>query len=206
MLKKYSLKALQKAINHAMNMDHGMSSKCEALEGKVLEIVIRPLKVHFFIQFQKGVMLLLDRYEGQADTIIQSNPIGLIRLSILPASKARSLFNDKVQILGDLVLGQQVKRLFDDIDIDWEGHLAHFTGDVVAYQIGCFMRKGLQYKKQWKQSMRQNLTEYLQEELHVLPSSNELDDFYHQVDELSLQMDRLEAHVHELTSASRDPL
>ncbi|MCK1850929.1 YihY/virulence factor BrkB family protein, partial [Legionella pneumophila] len=33
-----------------------------------------------------------------------------------------------------------------EIDIDWEGHLAHFTGDVVAHQIGSFVRKGLEFK------------------------------------------------------------
>ncbi|MCL9683016.1 ubiquinone biosynthesis accessory factor UbiJ [Legionella maioricensis] len=200
MLKKYSLKALQKAINQAMSLDEQMPNKLQALDGKVLEMIITPLNVNFFIQFKEGEMLLLDRYEEHPDTIIHSNPIGLIRLSLLPASKARSLFNDKVRMSGDIELGQNVKKLFDEMDIDWEGHLAHFTGDVVAHQIGSLVRKGMEFKKQFSQNMRQNVTEYLQEELRVFPSRNELDDFYNDVDELSLNVERLQAHVNQLLS------
>lgn len=200
MLKKYSLKALQTAINQALNLDEHMPDKLQALNEKVIEMIITPLNVNFYIQFQNSHMLLLDRYEGHPDTIIHSNPIGLIRLSLLPASKARSLFNDKIRMSGDIELGQQVKKLFDEIDIDWEGHLAHFTGDVVAHQIGSFIRKGMEFKKQLRTSMQLNVTEYLQEELRVVPSKNELDDFFDDVDELTLSVERLQARVNQLMS------
>lgn len=200
MLKKYSLKALQKAINKATQLDEHMPDKLQALNNKTLEMVIAPLNVNFYIQFQDGELLLLDRFDGHADTIIHSNPIGLIRLSLLPASKARSLFNDKIRMSGDIELGQQVKKLFDEMDIDWEGHLAHFTGDVVAHQIGSFVRKGLNFKKKFDESMRHNVTEYLQEELRVVPSKEELEDFFTDVDALSLNVERLQAHVNQLIS------
>lgn len=200
MLKKYSLKTLQLAINQAMSLDEHMPSKIQALDGKVLEMVIAPLDVTFFIHFKDSKMLLLDEYQGPIDTIMHSNPIGLIRLSLLPASKARSLFNDKVRISGDIELGQNVKKLFDEMDIDWEGHLAHFTGDVVAHQIGSLVRKGLEFKNNLTESMRLNVTEYLQEELRAFPTRNELNDFFHDVDELSLSIERLEAHINQLMS------
>lgn len=198
MLKKYSLIALQKAINQALYLDEQMPSKLQVLNGKVLEMVISPLNVNFFIQFEHGELLLLDKFDGHPDTIIHSNPIGLIRLSLLPASRARSLFNDKIRISGDIELGQNVKKLFDEMDIDWEGHLAHFTGDVVAHQIGSFVRKGIEFKNQVSQSMQLNITEYLQEELRLFPSKNELEDFYNDIDELALSVERLQAHVHQL--------
>jgi ubiquinone biosynthesis protein UbiJ len=201
MLKKYSLKALQKTINQAMRLDEQMPEKLQALNDKVLEMIITPLNVNFFIQFKEGEMLLLDKYEGHADTIIHSNPIGLIRLSLLPASQARSLFNDKVRMSGDIELGQKVKKLFDEMDIDWEGHIAHFTGDVVAHQIGSLVRQGLEFKKQFTQSMRLNVTEYLQEELRIFPSRNELEDFYNDVDELSLDVERLQARINQLMNS-----
>ncbi|WP_058534115.1 ubiquinone biosynthesis accessory factor UbiJ [Legionella saoudiensis] len=200
MLKKYSLKALQKAINTAISLDEQMPSKLQALNGKILEMIIAPLNVRFFIQFNQGAVELLDHYEGQADTIIHSSPLGLIRLSLLPASKARSLFNDKIRMSGNMELGQHVKKLFDEMDIDWEGHLAHFTGDVVAHQLGSFVRKSLSFTKRIDESMRQNMSEYLQEELRILPSKNELEDFYKEVDELSLSTERLQAHVNHLIS------
>ncbi|HAZ7572852.1 SCP2 sterol-binding domain-containing protein [Legionella sp. PATHC032] len=200
MLKEYSLKALQTAINQAMKLDEQMPQKLQKLDGKTLEMVITPLNVNFYIRFKGCEMQLLHRIDGRPDTIIHSNPIGLIRLSLLPTSKARSLFNDKIRISGDIELGQHVKKLFDEIDIDWEGHLAHFTGDVVAHQIGSFVRKGLQFKNQFSTSMQQNITEFLQEELRIFPSRNELEDFFAEVDELVLSVDRLQAHINHLMS------
>lgn len=200
MIKKYSLKALQKAINTALLLDEHMPEKIQALHGKTLEMIIAPLNVNFYIHFQDREIQLLDRCEGPVDTVIHSSPIGFIRLSLLPASKARSLFNDKIRMSGDLELGQRVKQLFDDLDIDWEGHLAHFTGDVVAHQIGSFVRKGIAFKNQFNDSMRLNVSEYLQEELAVLPSKNELEDFFAAVDEVSLSVERLQAHVNYLLS------
>lgn len=202
MLKKYSLKALQKAINAALSLDERMPEKISALDKKVLKLIITPLDVHFFIRFANQEIILLDEYEGDADTIIHSSPLGLIRLSLLPASKARSLFNEKVRLSGDIELGQQVKQLFDEMDIDWEGHLAQFTGDVVAHQIGSFVRKGIDFKNHLSESMRLNVSEFLHEELSLVPTQNELEDFFHDIDTLRSDVERLQAHVNLLMSSS----
>ncbi len=196
MIKKYSLIALQKALNQALKLDESMPAKLQALHGKVLEMIISPLNVHFFIRFAHHEMQLLAQFDGHPDTVIHSSPLGLIRLSLLPASKVRSLFNDKIKLSGDIELGQHVKKLFDELDIDWEGHLAHFTGDVVAHQIGSFFRQGLAFKDKIHASVRQNVTEYLQEEARVFPPREEVDNLLNDIDELSLRVERLAAHVH----------
>ena len=198
MIKKYSLLTLQKAINRALALDEATPAKIQAMDGKVLEIVITPLNVHFFIHFSQGEMQLLDQYNHQPDTIIHSSPLGLIRLSLLPSSRVRSLFNDKIRISGDIELGQNVKKLFDEIDIDWEGHLAHITGDVVAHQIGSLVRQGRAFKRQISASMRQNVTEYLHEEKRLFPPREEITDFFNDIDALTLRAERLAAHINQL--------
>ena len=70
MLKKYSLKALQKAINHALALDEFMPAKIAAFQGKVLEIIVIPLGVNFYIRFEQEELQLLDNYNGQPDTIV----------------------------------------------------------------------------------------------------------------------------------------
>jgi ubiquinone biosynthesis protein UbiJ len=172
-----------------------MPTKIMALEGKVLKIIIAPLDVYFYIHFNLSQMELLDEYAEPVDTTIHSNPLGLIRLSLLPASKARSLFNDKIRLSGDVETGQQVKQLFDELDIDWEGHLAHFTGDVVAHQIGSLFHKARGFTAQFGESMRLNTKDYLQEELRVLPTQAELNDFFQDIDTLSLRVERLQARM-----------
>jgi len=201
MIKKYSLKALEQAINFALALDEQTPEKIAALQGKIVEMIISPLDVNFFIRFEDGQLKLLDDSPIAADTQIHSSPIGLIRLSFLPASQARSLFNDSVRMSGDMELGQSVKKLIDDLDIDWEGHLAHFTGDVVAHQIGSLFRQGHAFQQRIRDSLRNNLGSYLQEEARLFPPREEADDFFHDIDQLSMDVERLEAQINVLTAA-----
>ena len=203
MIKNYSLLALQKAINCALSLDENMPLKIKPLEGKVIEIVVKPLDVCFFITFESGRLQLLSYYEGIPNTVIYSSPLGLIRLSILPASKSRSLFNDNIRMSGDTELGQKVKALFDSIDIDWEGHLAHFTGDVVAHQIGSWVREGRAFNRRLMSSFRRSVSEYVHEERSIFPGPQETQDFFQDVDDLSLRVERLLAHFN-LVSAHHD--
>ncbi len=195
MLKKYSLKALQSAMNHALALDPGFSGKMAPLTGKWLEIVIEPLGVNFFMGFDNTAIKLQDTLTFPADTVIHSSPLGLIRLSLLPASKARSLFNDQIRIQGNIELGQEVKQLFDQIDIDWEGHLAQFTGDIIAHQVGSAWRHARAFGKRMAGSLHANIEEYLHEELRVSPATEELNDFYEDVDKLIMDVDRLQAKM-----------
>lgn len=197
MIKDYSLLLLQKTINQAIRLDPSLPVKLQAFEDKVLEIVISPLKVHFYLTFTQQSIQLMSSHPGPIDTVIHSSPLGLIRLSILPSSKVRSLFNDHIKISGDALLGQAIKQIFDEIDIDWEGHLAHFTGDVVAHQIGSVIRKGMNIKNRFQTSMQHQVSEYLQEELRVTPCREELNQFFNDIDKLSLQLERIEAHIHQ---------
>jgi ubiquinone biosynthesis protein UbiJ len=198
MLKQFSLQTLQYAINQALSLDTNTLEKIKKLEGKIIELIISPLNVHFYISFEQSKVLLLADTILKPDTIIHSSPIGLIRLSFLPSSKMRSLFNDSIQISGDIQLGQQLKEIFDHIDIDWEGHLAHFTGDVAAYHIGKIVKKGRSLQKRYKDSFKRNSKEYLMHELQMTPTSSELENYYQGVDDLRLRTERLIAHVHYL--------
>jgi ubiquinone biosynthesis accessory factor UbiJ len=199
MIKAYSLKAFELAINQGLRLDKEMPEKLKTLDGKIVEMIIEPLAVTFFMHFSGDTLKLLDKAPAKPDTTIHASPLGLIRLSILPASKARSLFNDKIKIKGDIELGQQIKVLFDNIDIDWEGHLAQFTGDVIAHQLAHTAKKGLEFGQHLQQSMRHNLTEYLQEEARTLVGREELNDFFEDIDTLRLDFDRLEAKFQQVT-------
>ncbi len=201
MIKNYSLKLLQQAINKAMALDDSMSAKLRLLEGKIIQIIIVPLRVHFFIAFSAGEIVLKEQVSSSPDTVIESSPLGLIRLSLLPVSKARSLFHDEIKLSGDIELGQQVKKLFDNFDMDWEGHLAHFTGDVVAYQLGSFLRRGRAFTHDISRSLCLNVTDYLHEELRAFPPEEEINDFYDDVDKLKDDTERLAAQINNLSTA-----
>lgn len=197
MIKNLTLYAFKKTINHAISHDEIAVGKIKELSGKVLQLIIAPLNIKLFFVFGNEIDVL-SFYDGDVDVTIASRPMGFIRLSLLPASKVRSLFNDEVKISGDVELGHKIKKIFDELYIDWEGHLAEFTGDIVAHQIGSAVRKGVMFAKGAKESLKRNMTEYLQEELRLVPGTEELEDFYRDIDDLALQVERMTAHIEHL--------
>ena len=200
MIKQYALKILQKALNTAIGLDDAIAAKLLLLEGKIIQITIMPLQVHFFITFTAGEIVLMATAPRTPDTVIESSPLGLIRLSFLPASTTRSLFHNEVKLSGDIELGQQVKKLVDALDIDWEGHLAEITGDVFAYQISSLLRRGQALKSKLSTSLCNNVTDYLQEELRYFPPKEEINDFYDDVDKLTDDTERLAAQINCLST------
>jgi ubiquinone biosynthesis protein UbiJ len=205
MIKNYALIALQKATHQALSLDAAFPANLESMHARVLKMVIKPLDVSFFIHFTREGLLFLEKYTGPVDATIHSSPLGLIRLSVLPASKVRSLFNEDIEISGDVAFGQQVQQFFDALDLDWEGHLAQFTGDAIAYQLGHWVRKGKTFTRRLGVLIQQNVTEYLQEECRAFPPREEVNDFLNDVDELSMHVERLGVHVDMLVNQRMNP-
>lgn len=203
MIKKYVLQGLEKAINATLALDDTIQDQQTALRGRVLKLIVTPPAFDFFILFHDKGVRLEATWPGEADTTLQSSPIGYLRLAITPASKVHTLFHDAVIISGDVALGSKVKQLFETLDIDWEGHLAKVTGDVIAYQCGSLIRQGIRYKKHFTESMRHNLTEYLQEECTLMPPREEVNDFCNAVDTLSLDVERLSARIQHIIQSTR---
>lgn len=192
MIKELTLHAMEIGLNKALSLDPFIPDKLAPLLGKNIAIVVKPLNIEFYMFFNAtGINITATKPENIAAEII-SSPIGFIKLSWLPASKARSLFNDEVVINGDLALGQEVKKLFDELDIDWEGYLAQFTGDIVAHQIGNLWRRGRDFKNKISESFKTNVSEYIQYEANLLPPRSEIEDFYTDVDRLVDDVERIE--------------
>ena len=177
MIKKYSLIALQTAINQALKLDLNMPEKISALHGKVVKIIIAPFNVDFYLGFSEQQIQLMDEWEGVVNTVIESSPWGFMRLSLLPTAKTRPLFNSQVTMSGDVALGQAIKQLFDGVDIDWQSHLATLTGDVIAHQVSQMVETGKAYQYRVTNAWQTTLSDYLHEELRWFPPEEEIRDF-----------------------------
>ncbi len=195
MIKDYSLSLLEQAMNKTLQLDADWSAKLAPLSNKLIALFITSFEMQLFIEFTPSGIHLSSTSSRDADTLIRSSLLGLIRLARLPAAEVRHALNDQIQITGDLELGLQVKQLLSRLDLDWEGQLATLTGDVVAHQIGRWVRGGASRAQQIQTSIAAQCAEYLHEELRVLPPSEEVRDFFADIDELSLQVERLAAHI-----------
>lgn len=184
---------LETIINRYLQLDAETAKKFADLSGKVIGIEMPSWKLRCYLFPAQTGVSLLNHYEGEVDTTISGSPFALLRAT--KTKETHSQLFSNVTITGDLELGQQVRDLLYEMEIDWEEHLAKYTGDVVAHQVGNVVRSITQWGKNTFTSLRQNLTEYLQEEARHLPPRQEVEDFYSDIRVLQHDVERTEAQL-----------
>ena len=185
---------LEIALNHYLDLDPVVHERLAELDGRLIALQLNGLDLRILLRAgREGISVLND--SGQtADTVLHGSPLGMTRLG-LGGNTVGTLFSGAVEIEGDVETGQAFKAILDEMEIDWEEQLSRLTGDVMAHQLGNVARRSGSLLAHGRNTLMQDLSEYLQEELSVLPARIEVDNFIDDVSRLGMAMDRLEARL-----------
>ncbi len=182
-------KILPPLIKRYLALDPESTQRLQKLNNKVVEIQLNTQMIQLHCT-ETGILVKTNSFL-KPDTIIKSTPISLLHMAFQP--KKRFLFLGKtVSVTGNMDVGQQLMDLFDTLEIDWEEHLSHYTGDIPAHLLTKASQKIGRFVSRLTSTLAQNTNEYVHEEANVFPSKEELNDFYNDVDALQMDVDRLE--------------
>jgi ubiquinone biosynthesis protein UbiJ len=185
--------ALETALDLYLKQDPQALQRCTALQGKIIGLDISGLGLSlYFFPGSDGIQVS-SRYQGDVDTRLSGSPFGFARLAL--GSREDALFKGAVEIEGDTETGQQFQDLLANTDWDWEEQVSHITGDVIARQIGNVARLSRKFITNSRNTLEQDVSEYLQEEARLLPTRIEVEDFLEGVDQLRSDVDRLNARI-----------
>ena len=188
---------LETAINQVLQLDPDTVDQLQKLQGKVIAVELRGLNVTLYLIPQQDGLNVFGHFEGEPDTLLSGTPIAMARMG-LAKNAGDVLFEGDVEISGDVELGQQFREILDGLDIDWEEHLSHITGDIVAHKMGNLARGVLGWSKRTTEILGQDAAEYLQEESQELPNRGEVNGFLKDIDTIRSDVDRLEMRVSRL--------
>lgn len=189
----FFIQSIEKILNRYLMLDPESKTRLQALEGKIITIELSGLAFAFQLKILQGRMYLQKPVEDP-DVLIKGTPLFLLHLSLAKENR-KQFFAEDVLIEGDLELGQQIIDLFDELEIDWEEYLSHYIGDVASHQIGNFVRRTKQFSKRTREVIVQNVNEYVHEEVNLFPAKEALQDFFHEIDEARMDVDRLEQRM-----------
>ena len=185
--------ALENSINLVLKQDPDTLKKFTALQGNVLAFELTDLDLTLYLfPHSEGVQVQY-LYEKQADTILQGSSLAFINMSLGDANE--SFFSGETRIKGDIELGQQFKRILDQLDLDWEEWLSGYTGDLIAFKTSRFIHNLNTWGKDTLKILQLDIQEYLQDEGQFTPHSTELEDFARKVSQLRDDTARLDAQV-----------
>jgi ubiquinone biosynthesis accessory factor UbiJ len=192
MLLTAALASAETLINGALKYDPATRLGLAKLSGQVLAVNITAPTMKLFIMPTEDGLSLMNHWEGEVDTQLSGSLLALAQLS---RGSTHNLKDSGVEVMGKITLLADLQSLLKKLDIDWEDLLSQFTGDIIGHQAAQVIRAKFGWAKQRAQSAQRLTGEFLTEELKTLPGKPELEDFYRQVDDLSLAVDRAAARV-----------
>jgi len=197
------LASIETAINAWLKLDQEALPRFKNLDGKIIRLDLTGLAVNLYFLPSSHGMEVLGNYpeDGLVDATIHGSPLSLMRLS-RSKNAGESLLKSDIEIEGDTLVAETFSGILREVDIDWEELLSKLVGDIVAHQAGQMVRSTAAWLKESTNAMQLNSGEYLSEETRMTPTDSEVSYFLDQVDEVRMDVDRLEARVKLLNTAS----
>ncbi len=200
------LSAIETAFNAWLKLDGEALPRFTELDGKIIRFHITGLDLNlYFLPAPSGIQVLGNYPEdegGLVDATIHGSPMALIQLS-RSDNAGEAMLKSNVEIEGDMRVAEKFSAILRDVDIDWEELLSKLVGDIIAHQAGQVTREITGWLKDSGESIKQNTAEYLTEESNLIPAEAEITQFMDQVDDLRMDVDRLEARIKLLQSKTK---
>lgn len=193
-MKKLFLPSLNKAINSYLNLDPESKMRVKKLSGKAIAIELLPFHFRFQCVFSEDNVEVFSDESIETETQIRGTPLQMMGVMINKDNR-QQFFAEDITITGNAELGQQVIALFDELQIDWEEHMAQFVGDVPAYHVSRLMKKMGGWLRHSENSFSQDVNEYIHEEAGLFPSNEAFQDFFNDIDALRMDVDRAEIKI-----------
>ncbi len=180
---------LEKAINHLLKLDPDTLHRLNKLEGRVVKVTVTDWQMDCYILIQEQGVRLTGDWQGLVDTTISGKLAGLIRVGYSRAS-GPTLFDQGIEITGDVDLGETIRDILHRTDIDGEEYLSRFLGDAAAHEITWRAKKVVDFGLQTCRGISENIREFCQDEAQYLPTRAQVEDFYRQIAGLRERVDR----------------
>ena len=199
-----SCAALEQAINHSLSLDSCTQEKLANYAGRVIQLSCAQPELTLYFRIDSSISVL-QYFEGDADAGIQGSQSDWLAL-ITAEDLASALINGKLVISGDTQLFMALESIAEKIELDWEGQLATFIGDIPAHLAGRVVNAVGNFSRQTQQTARRTLDDFLHEEARLLPAKIECENFYQRLRALEMKIDRIDAKIKRQQKSNSPPL
>lgn len=174
------------------------------LAGRLIELRLLPFDYRLYLAPTESALTWLPEVDTRPDATLSGTPLAFVRMG-LSGRPQRGLFAGEIVMAGDVSVAHRFQALLRKLDIDWEAHLARFTGTSFAGWLTETVKTSRNWAADSLESLQLDVAEYLQEESRELPTSAEAEDFYRDVDVLRGDFDRLFARLERLEAGLAQP-
>lgn len=193
-LQTAALAALESALNRALALSTGSRAALADLEDYVFALHCTAPQLDVYLHPGARGIRLTGAHVGPVTTSITGKASDFTELAISKDPTA-TLINGGLALSGDSAPLIELQRILATLDVDWEAPLVSSLGDVAGHQLAQMLRDAFAWGRQASSSLSRQLAEFIHEEARLSPPRLEVEDFYRDVHELNMRVDRLESRV-----------
>lgn len=189
-----ALSGLEIAANKALQLDPATQTKLTELNDHVFLLHCSQPEFSIYLIPSHSEIRLCGIFTGNADTTLTGSASEFAKLATA-ADPASALINGELELHGDSQALISLQKIIKQLDLDWEAPLTDTLGDVVGHSISQGLRHSFSFGKQALQGLKRQVDEFIVEESELVPPRWQVDNFFNDVDQLTMRTERLQARL-----------
>lgn len=205
MLIQFAMASAESAVNRVLSLDSTAQARLAPLAGKVIAVVCTmPAITVYVIPLETGIQLAKE-WHAPADCTL-SAPANLLLKLATSADKSAVLHHPDVDLDGNSAVLMELADILQGLELDWEYEVSRWLGPLPTALISGHLRSRRDWMVQSAQSLHLNTVDYLAEESRTLVGRIEADMRFNEIDQLKLDLDRIDARIALLLKRNQKPL
>ena len=198
MVKTGCLLVLEKQINKLLSLDPVTLDRLSDHFGCVVAFHCLEPDVKYYVTLLEQQVRISGVCEDEPDVCFSGSGVSFSRL----AGDRRVAFNDVqgLSVTGDEPLIKALEKIHLDMSPDWEKPCVNLLGVIPGHWLAQGVRFAGRQFSSLKETAEKNLSEYIQEELQLLPSRVEIEGFQADVENLKGSVDKLAEKIETLSA------
>ncbi len=190
------LATLEKQLNAILRLDPVSVKQLAKMAGAVIDVQCSEPEFSCYVHLEQDGIRLAGYHEGATDAGIEGS---IIAFSSLVTHRNQPIETvPGLNCSGDSELLQHLSAIHQSVEFDWESLLCRCFGDVGGHLLAKGFHFASGQASRVRKTVADNLGEYLQEELRLVPSRNELEGFAADVADLQQVADALSVKIKDL--------
>lgn len=194
------LSPITRLVNRRIAASTPARALCRELDGKIVAVRVRSTGLAAYCRVEADGIGLLHEAEGEPDAAVTGSLLTLARLAGETGEAA--VRDGSLELAGDAETARAFQQLLRYGRPDLEEELSGLIGDVAAHEVGDFARRVGRWGRDARETLRRNVSEYLQEESRELPTRYETNAFRDRVERLRDDVARMDARLRRLEARS----
>lgn len=205
MLIQFAMASAESAVNRVLSLDSTAQARLAPLAGKVIAVACTmPAITVYVIPLETGIQLAKE-WHAPADCTL-SAPANLLLKLATSADKSAVLHHPDVNLDGNSAVLMELADILQGLELDWEYEVSRWLGPLPTALISGHLRSRRDWMVQSAQSLHLNTVDYLAEESRTLVGRIEADMRFNEIDQLKLDLDRIDARIALLLKRNQTPL